>query len=624
MIRIILVNNTLIVLLLIPLILSFGQDRFSDKKIIKTAQMLERKGDIEGAISLYNDILSKEPNNRQAVQNLKDIYYKYLMYDQGIQFMRLRMGKEPNDIRTHCELGELYFLNNQKKDAKVIWYAGLNKFRHNRSYYRIVLSTMARHNLEEELSTVVKKGRDNFGKSFLSYELGTYFQSVGKFETAMDEFISHLVNEQGYKGLIERKILLMSDDEEAIPIIENKLFQASELYPNKILNMLSEFYFKQQKYNLSIQAKKDWTAKGNKDFNDWIKFANDLRNERQYQSAMDAYYFVLSHKINSKLTERALLGLGRTFDDQITAPTNKYLIPYFYDNNTFFKDPFQVFSSISSKHLESSLSLYDSLLVSLKKSSFLSEAYYRLGEINYRILQDFDKAYYLLNKSIKYKPNKKNKLSIINRTSDVLIAMGQTKEALNFLQQQLKVENLKGIGEKIILIQFLTDHPDSTLSNINLSLTKLKSSDRSFNDLMELKNLIVKYCRDSSNYEPFKYFQKSEVYIRQKKLGDAIKELEYLVNNFPEAPIVTLANLRLAILCFQLKDYTRALIYASLLDNTEFADRGIILSGQIYEIQSKNIENSLEYYMKILNDFTYSIYYEPIRYHVRKIQKTES
>ena len=28
------------------------------------------------------------------------------------------------------------------------------------------------------------------------------------------------------------------------------------------------------------------------------------------------------------------------------------------------------------------------------------------------------------------------------------------------------------------------------------------------------------------------------------------------------------------------KDYTRALIYASLLDNTEFADRGIILSGQ--------------------------------------------
>ena len=112
-------NNTLIVLFAYPSYLSNGQDRFSDKKIIKTAQMLGKKGDIEGAISLYNDILSKEPNNRQSVQNLKDIYFKYLMYDQGIQFMRLRMGKEPNDIRTHCELGELYFLNNQKKMLKL-------------------------------------------------------------------------------------------------------------------------------------------------------------------------------------------------------------------------------------------------------------------------------------------------------------------------------------------------------------------------------------------------------------------------------------------------------------------------------------------------------------------------
>ena len=40
--------------------------------------------------------------------------------------------------------------------------------------------------------------------------------------------------------------------------------------------MLSEFYFKQQKYSLAFQTKKDWTNKGNKDFDEWIKFANDL------------------------------------------------------------------------------------------------------------------------------------------------------------------------------------------------------------------------------------------------------------------------------------------------------------------------------------------------------------
>ena len=74
---------------------------------------------------------------------------------------------------------------------------------------------------------------------------------------------------------------------------------------------------------------------------------------------------------------------------------------------------------------------------------------------------------------------------------------------------------------------------------------------------------------------------------------------------------------------FQLENYTNALSYTLLLENTEFADRGIILSGQIYEIQEENIEISLQQYMKILNDFSHSIYFEPVRYHVRKIQKNE-
>ena len=95
------------------------------------------------------------------------------------------------------------------------------------------------------------------------------------------------------------------------------------------------------------------------------------------------------------------------------------------------------------------------------------------------------------------------------------------------------------------------------------------------------------------------------------------------MKNFPNSTITSLAHLRLAMIHFQLKNYTNALSYALLLDNTEFADRGVILSGQIYETQDENIETSLEQYMKILNDFSHSIYFEPVRYHVRKIQKNE-
>ena len=43
--------------------------------------MLEQKGDVEGAILIYEDILAKEPEHRQTINNLKNLYLKYAMYD---------------------------------------------------------------------------------------------------------------------------------------------------------------------------------------------------------------------------------------------------------------------------------------------------------------------------------------------------------------------------------------------------------------------------------------------------------------------------------------------------------------------------------------------------------------
>ena len=339
----------------------YAKNPSSIKGPIKTAKLLEKNGDVEGAIAIYEDVLLNNPQNRQSFQSLKSIYLKYNMYDRGIIFLRNKLSQEPNDIRTYCELGELHYLNKQIKEANSVWYTALKKFKYNRPYYRIMISTLAKYNLENEMNTILSEGRNNFGKAFLAYEVGVFYQNNSIYDKAIKEYILYLINENNLNGIIERKILSMSDDEEALEIIENHLISASKTNPNKILNILSEFYFKQQKYSMSFKAKKEWTLSGNKDFDQWIKFANELRKENQYQHAMDAYNFILGYKINSRLTERALLGLGQTFEDQITTTNEESLIPYFFDNNVFFKDPFQIYTSISNEHLESSLELYDSI-----------------------------------------------------------------------------------------------------------------------------------------------------------------------------------------------------------------------------------------------------------------------
>jgi tetratricopeptide (TPR) repeat protein len=441
----------------------------------------------------------------------------------------------------------------------------------------------------------------------------------------MEQFILQLAYEPKKSGVIRQRILLMSDEDDAIDIIESTLQKASKEQPIIFLDLLSDFNFKQQKYENAFQTKLKRSNLGNPNFNEWLTFANELRKEAQYDLSIQSYNYILGKKINSKLAGKALLGMAKTFEDQIIPANESHLIPYFFDNNLFFEDPFQVNSSISPKHLESSIALYDSLLISLPKSSLLADAYFRLGEIQFRILHDFDKAYSLLAKAMKNKPDKKLKLKLILRITDVLMAKGQSDQALQFLDREMKRYSIPAIEQKKILVHFLSDDPDSTLKKVQSTFLTMNPIDPSFNDLMELKNILTQYYENEPNSkEAFSHFIKAEWYLRQRKIGDAIRELDFLVQLDSSSTIVPLANLRQGLLHYQLKDFDKALSLALSLDGSPLADRGIILAGQIYESKLLDPEKALEQYMRILDEFPTSIFSEPIRYHIRSLQNTES
>ncbi len=604
---------------------TLGQSYSSQRASLKTAGLLERRGDIDGAIAIYKGILDNDPGHHSSIQKLKSIYMNYQRYDEGIKFLRGRLAKESNNIKIYAELGEFHYLNDQQKEAAAVWSKGLSKFKNNRSVYRIMVSIYGKYGLDDDLNTILKKGRKRFGQAFLSYESGVYYQARRIYDKAMDQFILHLIHEPNQNGVIERRILLMSDQEDALPIIEKKLINASKQRPGKVLNILSGFHFKQQDYQKAYEVKSEWSSLGKKDLNEWLTFANDLRKERQYKHSINAYNYILEKKIDGDFAGKVLLGLAQSFEDQIVPANEQDLIPYFFDNNIFFEDPFQIYSSISRNHLSSSLALYDSMLVSLKKSPLLAEAYFKLGEIKYRILQDFDQAYMLFNRALKNNPDKKLRLKIILRISDVLIARGQSKEALGFLKRQLKQNAIPSIELKKILVHFLIDDPDSTIQIVNESMFNISPLDGSFNDLMELKNFLAKYY--STNDEDkvaFTHFLKAEHYLRQKKIGDAIRELVYINTELKSSKIIPLTNLRLSLLYYRLKDYDNALKFAFSLDKTEFADKGLILSVHIYLNKILDIEKAFVQYMRILDEYPSSIFSEPIRYHIRDIKQLES
>mgnify|MGYP002819660348 CR=1 FL=1 len=602
--------------------LSFALGQFSSS--LKTARMHEINKDWDAAISIYKDVINKNPNSFQAIRNLKNIYKKSQRYEEGINFLQYYLDRNPKDIQLYIELGEFYFLNENIEKAKKTWSSGLLIFNGNKSYYRILLSTYDKYSLEEEISDLVKKGRKNFGESFLAQELGNYYQRRKEYKKAINEYILTLLSNPGRGSTVSRKILMMSDDSEAKNIIEIKLLEISDNYPNVLLPTLADHYFKHKEYLNSFNTYVKWADRGFFDPKKWLDFANNLRAESAYLLSVNAYKYALKQNLKSHQYGEALLGLAKTFEDQISPIKTKDLIPYFYGENIFFDDPFQIFSKISPDNLQSSIDMYDSILVTIPESSLIIEAQFRLAEIQYRIIEDFDKASVLYINALSKNPPMKLKKNIILRIADVLLAKGEHKNSITFLDSVYNIYQTQEIKNKLVEVHLFSGNPDTALSIINETFSLITPVNSSFNDLMEIRDIINYYYNDVDDpaKKAFKQFLKAEYLLKQRKISEASQLLNHTIDDNSTLKIIPLISLRRAILLLKMKKFDQALNQIVSIENSSLGDKSIIMAGQIYEQIYNDNEKAMEYYMRIINNYTNSIYFEPVRYHIRMLNNS--
>ena len=592
---------------------------------LRTAKMYEMQKNWDAAISIYNDVLNKNPNNYQTIRSLKALYKKSQRYKEGINFLIYQISRNPNDIQLNVELGEFYFLDENVEEAKKIWKEGLSTFKNNRSYYRLLFSIYNKHSLDKELFQMIENGRLIFNDSFLSTELGNYYQKRKQYKDAMDEYLLSLLNNPGASSSVSRKILIMSDDIDSKNVIEMKLLENSIKHPNKILPILSDHYFKHREFKKSYEALHELSYKEMFNAKKWLSFCNSLRKEKAYSHAIKAYQYMLRKNLKDYQYGEGLLGLAKTFEDQIFPVENNDLVPYFYNDNIFFKDATQLFTNVSSENLSSSLSIYDSVLVTIPESAIVAEAEFRLAEIHYRIIEDFDKALLLYKSSLNKSPSKTLKEKNILRIADVFKSKADFNSSIKFLDSTYNIHITPEIKNKLIEMHLFSGNPDTSLFLINESFKTILPDNIYFNDLMELRDFINHFYTnaDEKGKEGFIAFLKSESLLKQRKVVEANQLLAHIKSSNNNKIISPLLSLRKAIILKRLKKYNEALSELNLLEGTIFADKGIIMSGQIHERFYNDSSKASEFYFRILTDYSNSIFSEPVRYHLRKLKDNE-
>ena len=152
--------------------------------------------------------------------------------------------------------------------------------------------------------------------------------------------------------------------------------------------------------------------------------------------AVSAYETILlqNHVQNStKAVGQALLGLGKTFEDNIIPSESQSLsFVSFFGDNLFFEDPFYHQQNISVQSLDTAFELYDSLLTTMPSSSFSASAYHRLGEIQFRLLNDFDGALKSYRAALKSASKSKLRKEIQLRIGEMYLSKGDLNEAQQY------------------------------------------------------------------------------------------------------------------------------------------------------------------------------------------------
>ena len=600
------------------------------RDLIQNALLMERKGDIERARTLYEDMLRENPGNRQAYQRLKEILKRTGELDSAAQLVEVWIDLNPNDLQAYIELGEIIFLKKDKISATKIWHDFEITYGTNKSIYRMLVHAFSRLGLTEEMERLVKRGRSKLGqKDMLALDLANYYYSRQTYDRALDEYLIYIIEHPQQEKLVTDRVLLMSDDPENHLLIEKKLISSLENNHLIINKLLAGYYFKTSRYNEALNTHRSMGLDKNSDFNRWLLLAANLRKESQYDLSIKAYQELLDLELEipPKIIGKALLGLGKTYEDQLLPNIPNNLLVGFYPDNLFFENGFLKISSRSRESLEKTFELYKRVLQELPASSFSPKAHFRLGEIQFKITRDFNGARASYLSALASRPDNNLRENILLRIGDTFIAEGNLIAARNHFKVQHRNNNnsISPFTMKEIQLTFLTGTIDTAKTVLDSVIVNSLPNDKYFNDLMELQDIIAQHYTFGSKTDKEALLQYSiaERFLQQYKLVEAAEMLAFIRENYPDVSILPTVMLRECLLRLLLEDVSISLNIAQLLEKTIFAPQGITIQGEINEQFFGDIDNAMKFYNNLLESYPMSMLAEPVRMRMRQLKTTE-
>ncbi len=614
------------ILFVLLLVLSCGALFAQQSEEEKLALQYYKDKEFDKAVELFEKIQSKKPNSY--------VYYYYyysLMelqrYDDLEKLCKKQVRNFPNVQRYKVDLGYAYERAGENQKAEKQYQELLRNLQAKEySIQELYSAFYSRLKYDYAIECILKGRKLLNNDKFLAKEIITMYQHLNQTEKIIDEALN-LVKEDDETYLEQAQTAiqnLLQDDEDQIKYntVKTTLQKYTQKYPSNIsyLNLLLWINQLHKDFPEALELAKSIDKRTKREGLKTYPLALVAAENKDYETAIEALNYVISKgedAMNYVLAKMKILDVRY---QQLTSTSPVKMV----DAMNLERD-FQ-------KALEEN-GIHSGTMDWIRKYAHLLAFYVNKPQAAIDLLT---------HASSNTKDNReKNQYKI--DIADIQLYMGDIWEAsLNYSQVDKALPNdalgseAKFKNAKLSFYIGEFDWAKSQLDVLAAATTKLISNDAIYFSLLIADNqeeedeeeddedtTQMLFGQNTQNL-PLKKYAEADFLIFQNKDDKALEVLDTVIAMAPFGTLVDDALYQKALIYIKQKNYLGAEALLKKIEENHgtelLADDAVYQLAELYEYYLKDISKAMEYYQKIIRDFSSSLYVVEARKHYRALR----
>lgn len=294
------------------------------------ARREEQRGNFDGALGAWHEVLKLAPNDASAITGIPKCYMALRKFDQAEAFLQDQIRKSQfrtatpwqdpiSEFQLTLLLGEVKLARDDESAAWDVWNAALSTQQNNPDARRLLVNLLQRNRRWEASEKLIRDYRkDAKMPGFMALELASSLQAQMNFAGATEELLLHAKSSPSAWQISQSYLSRFPDDSTVDATVMSVLEQAikRDRKESGVWRMYAGYALKSGRLEESLSATMTADSLTGSGGALVLGSAQQLLNDGEVELARRGFEKVLARNTSEQLSERAELGLAQCFEAQ--------------------------------------------------------------------------------------------------------------------------------------------------------------------------------------------------------------------------------------------------------------------------------------------------------------------